>query len=167
MEISVRPARKGDGAAILTVHFRAIHEIACADYPLEILDAWHAPMSETELVLKGENFDRKVENGEKEIVLVAEIGGSIAGFGEMVPAKCELLAIYVNPDFQRRGVGRMILGELERIARQRSFPHLQMDASLTAVAFYLANGYIILERSFHTLWNGTKMACVKMKKDMT
>ncbi len=79
MEISIRPARKGEGAAILTVHRRAIHEIACADYLQEVLDAWGAPIPETDLAQKGDDFDGKIERGE--IVLVAEINGSIAGFG--------------------------------------------------------------------------------------
>jgi len=164
MEVLVRPARKGEGAAILTVHRRAIHEIARADYPQEVLDAWGTPISDADLTQKGADFDRKVENGE--IVIVAEINGCIAGFGEIIPAKCELLAVYVSPDFKRRGVGRAILCELERIAGERSVPYLQMDSSLTAEPFYLANGYRTVERGFHTLRNGQTMACVKMRKDL-
>ncbi len=164
MEISIRPARKGEGAAILTVHRRAIHEIACADYLQEVLDAWGAPIPETDLAQKGDDFDGKIERGE--IVLVAEINGSIAGFGEIIPAECELLAVYVSPDFKRHGVGKAILSKLERIARERSVPYLQMDSSLTAEPFYLANGYRTIERGFHTLRNGKTMACVKMRKDL-
>jgi putative acetyltransferase len=160
----VRPARKGDGVAILTVHRRAIHEIACADYPPEILDAWGAPIPENELVQNGADFERKLADGD--IALVAEVDGVIAGFGEITPAKRLLLAIYVSPDFKRRGVGRAILRELERIAGEGAVPYLQMDSSLTAESFYLANGYTTLERGFHTLRNGGAMACVKMKKDL-
>lgn len=165
MQILVRPTKKGEGAEILTVHRRAIHEIACADYPKEILDAWGAPILEADLPQKGADFDRKVERGE--IVLVAEIEGSIAGFGEIIPSKCELPAVYVSPDFKRRGVGRVILCALERIAREKSVPYLQMDSSLTAAPFYSANGYRTVEPGFHTLRNRETMACVKMRKDLS
>jgi hypothetical protein len=92
MAVLIRPARVGEGGAILTVHRRAIHEIACADYPREILAAWGTPVPEGELAQQGDVFDEKVKRGE--IVLVAEVNGSIAGFGEIIPAKCELLAVY-------------------------------------------------------------------------
>ncbi len=163
MEISVRPAKKGDGAAILALHRRAIHEIACADYPPVILDAWGAPIPEGDLSQRGAEFDAKIERGL--IVLVAEIDGSIAGFGEVAPAKCKLSALYVSPDFQRRGVGRAILFELERIASEKAVPYFMMDSSITAERFYLANGYRIVERGLHTLRGGQTMACVKMRKD--
>jgi ribosomal protein S18 acetylase RimI-like enzyme len=39
-----------------------------------------------------------------ELVLVAKIGAKIAGFGSIVPKNSELLAIYVHPDFGRKGV---------------------------------------------------------------
>ncbi len=164
MEISIRPARKGDGAAILTVHRRAIHEIACANYPKPVLDAWGAPIPEADLAQQGDDFDGAVDR--RKVVLVAEINGSIVGFGEIIPAKCELLALYVSPDFKRHGVGKAILRELEQIAREMSVSYLEMDSSLTAEAFYLANGYSTMERGFHTLRNGETMACVKMRKDL-
>lgn len=164
MEIVVRPAKKGDGSAILAIHRRAIHEIACADYSQDILDAWGPPIPETDLVQKGADFDKKVERGE--IVLVAEINGSIAGFGEIIPATCMLLAVYVSPDFKRHNVGKQILCKLERVARDKAVPYLQMDASLTAEPFYLAHGYKTIRRGFHTLKNGASMACVKMRKDL-
>jgi putative acetyltransferase len=164
MKITARPARKGESAAILAIHRRAIHEIACADYSEDILQAWGPPIPEPDLPGTGAAFDAKIDRGE--IVLVADLNGSIAGFGEIVPARNELLAIYVSPDFKRRGVGTAILRELERIARERAMPHLQMDASLTAEPFYSKNGYRVIERGFHVLRNGVKMACVKMKKEL-
>ena len=164
MDIFVRPARKADGAAILTVHRRAIHEIACADYPQEILDAWGPPILAADLPREGADFDRKMER--REIVLVAEINDVIAGFGQVVPSNCELRAVFVSPDFQRRGVGTSILRALERIATDNSVPYLQLDSSLTAAPFYSANGYAIVEKGTHTLRNGATMSCVKMRKDL-
>jgi hypothetical protein len=41
---------------------------------------------------------------------------------------------------------------------------LQMDASLTAEAFYRAAGYQIVERGVHRMRTGNMMACVKMVK---
>ncbi len=164
MAIVVRPARPGDGTAILVVHRRAIHEIACADYPNEVLAAWGPQLPEVALPQQGAIFDRKIELGE--IVLVADVDGVIAGFGEIAPASCLLVAVYVNPDFKRQGVGKALLRELERIAQEQSVPYLQMDSSLTAAPFYATHGYRNLGQGFHRLRNGGMMKCVKMRKDL-
>jgi putative acetyltransferase len=162
-DISVRLARTGDGAAILRVHRRAIHEIACGDYPADILAAWGPPIPAEELPRRGAEFDAKASDGQ-EVAVVAEIDGQVAGFGEIVPSRNQLLAVYVNPDFARRGVGTAILRELERRARDAAVPYLEMDSSLTAAAFYSRHGYREIERGVHRFRNGAQMACVKMKK---
>ncbi len=102
MTISVRHAVRDEWPEVLKIHRRAIHEIAAADYPIEVLTAWGPPITDQDLTRMLAEFDAKPEHGH--IVIVAEVNGSLAGFGEIVPEKNELLAIYVNPDFGRQGL---------------------------------------------------------------
>src|ERR1700722_4725362 len=40
----------------------------------------------------------------------------------------------------------------------------EAESSLTAERFYSSNGYLIRERGEHVLWNGQRMASIKMRK---
>lgn len=159
--ITTRNAVREEWPALLCIHYRAIHEIASANYPEEVLNAWHSPSETPDLA----DFDKKINCGQ--VVIVAEVNNSLAGFGELVPEKNELLAVYVNPDFTRQSVGSAILRELERIALEEKLTFLQMNASLTAAPFYKAHGYEDKGKDFYTLQSGIKMDCVKMKKKLT
>lgn len=164
MTVSMRYAKREEWPDVLKLHRRAIHETAAADYPTEVLNAWGSPLNDNEAPRMLAEFDAKLECGH--VVIVAEINGCLAGFGELGPLKNELVALYVNPDFGRQGVGSAILRELERIARKNTSPYLYMDASLTAVPLYEAHGFRALEQATHRLRNGTSMECVKMRKDL-
>ena len=166
MKISVRPAERDDWPEVLRIQRRAIHEIAAADYSIEMLNAWGgAPITDQYITKMLIEFDTKFEHGH--IVIVAEVNGDLAGFGEIVPKTNELLAVYVNPDFERRGVGSAILWELERLAKKVKLTHLKMNASLTAAPFYKTHGFKSLGRDVHNLRSGDQITCVKMRKDMT
>jgi len=165
MTILVRAARAGEGGEILTIHRRAVHEAGRADYGPEILQAWSPMSAPEEIAARAARFDRKIERGE--IIVVAEVDGAIAGFGELVPAENMLLALYVNPDNMRRGVGAAILLELERLAREQGLNWLGLNSSLTAERFYKKNGYRVIEPGSHSLGNNLWMPCVKMRKDFS
>ena len=164
MKIIIRQAIRNEWPDVLRIHRRAIHEIAAADYPIEVLRAWGPAIKDDDLPRMLDEFDEKLDHDQ--IVIVAEVNDCLAGFGEVVPQRNELLAIYVNPDFVRRGVGSAIIRELERLAREKNMTHLNLDASITAVPFYKAHGYYSLGRGVHNFRNGNKMDCVKMKKDL-
>ncbi len=156
--------RKGDGVGILTLQRRAIHEVGRANYPAEILHVWCPPIAPANLPAAGARFEARITP--EESILVAEVDRRLAGFGVVAPACNELRAIYVNPDFMRRGVGAALLRELERIAREGKANWLTLDSSLIAERFYLRHGYREIERGLHTFSSGATMACVKMKKEL-
>ena len=56
--------------------------------------------------------------------------------------------------------------EIERIAIEHGLTHLEMVSSITAVPFYSALGYEIIEHGEHMLRTGRRMACVKMRKNL-
>ena len=164
MKIALRPFRQGDGEKILKLHRRAVNEIACENYDSEILNAWATPLTDDLIKIKGIEFNEKWKLGV--FTIIAEIDGKMAGFGEVVTKQKLLLAVYINPDYKRMGVGKAILCELENIAKKNGATELLMDSSLTAEPFYKIHGYEIIDYGIHTLNSGAKMKCVKMKKKL-
>jgi GNAT superfamily N-acetyltransferase len=74
-------------------------------------------------------------------------------------------AIFVHPDFARRGLGSLILSTVENAARAAGFRHFEMGSTLTGVPLYRLKGYVEVERIAVPLWNGEALPVVKMVKD--
>jgi GNAT superfamily N-acetyltransferase len=81
------------------------------------------------------------------VLLLARVGGSAAGIGgvrHLDTEIAEVKSMYVVPAHRGGGVGRRIIVELERIAREHGCRATRLDTSryLTpAVALYRAAGY--------------------------
>ena len=57
----------------------------------------------------------------------------------------KIRAMYTDPDFTRRGIGRMILGLCEAAARDAGFTRVEMMATMSGVPLYCTCGYVPLE----------------------
>ena len=55
-------------------------------------------------------------------------------------------AMYTDPDFVRRGVGRLVLSICEAAAREAGFVRAEMMATLAGEPLYRACGYLPIER---------------------
>ena len=82
---------------ILEVHRKAIHKTAAPFYPIEILSDWAPPLNEAAI------HKFIADKGKTEIITVAERNGKIIRFSEVRPDNHELRAVYIDPDFGRRG----------------------------------------------------------------
>jgi putative acetyltransferase len=160
MAVSLRRLRPDETRTFLEVHHTAVRVTAATDYSSEVVEAW-APLPITEDAVQS-----VLASAAAEIRVAAVSREKIVGIGVVVPNRCELRACYVSPDTARSGVGKAIVGELERIARADGAPFLELDSSLTAEAFYLKLGYRVLGRGGHVLASGHRMACVKMRKEL-
>jgi len=74
-------------------------------------------------------------------------------------------AIFVHPDFARRGLGSLILATVEDAARTAGFLRFEMGSTLTGVPLYRLKGYVEVERIAVPLWNGEALPVVKMVKE--
>ena len=99
--------------------------------------------------------------------VVAEAAERIVGFGELDVEHGQVKAVYVHPGHARRGIGRALLRELERIARVRGVAALWLDSSLNAVPFYRSEGFRESGESMHRLSSGGSMPCVRMQKHLS
>src|SRR6202453_4235297 len=74
-------------------------------------------------------------------------------------------AIFVHPEFARRGLGSLILAHVETAARAAGFKRYEMGSTLTGVPLYRLKGYVEVERIDVPLANGEALEVVKMVKD--
>lgn len=73
-------------------------------------------------------------------------------------------AIFVHPDFARRGLGSLILATVESAAREAGFRSFEMGSTLTGVPLYRLKGYTETERIAVPLANGEALPVVRMVK---
>ena len=71
-------------------------------------------------------------------------------------------AIFVHPDFARRGLGSLMLSTVENAAREAGFRRFEMGSTLTGVPLYQLKGYVEVERIAVPLWNGEALPVVRM-----
>lgn len=157
----LRRGRPDDALAILEAQRSAIRGTAASAYSPAIIDEWAPAVIAPQRV---EAFVRWIERGEELIVVAMDATERVIGFGSIVPSNAELRAVYVAAEHGRQGVGRAILGRLEELAREVGMTELRMDASINAVPFYEASGFVSLERGEHPMPSGGRMACVRMRK---
>jgi GNAT superfamily N-acetyltransferase len=75
-------------------------------------------------------------------------------------------AMYTDPDFIRRGVGRMILDLCENAARAAGFARAEMMATLAGEPLYRACGYETIERVEKMNTSGVAVPGVRMGKTL-
>ncbi len=117
--VELRPARPGDAAAIARVHV----ETWRAAYAGIVPDAYLVSMTAAKQALQWNHTIRRA--AAPEAVLAAESpelpGGRIVGFGSCGsargqsasgPGSGEIFSLYVAPDWQGQGIGRLLLEAL-------------------------------------------------------
>jgi GNAT superfamily N-acetyltransferase len=73
-------------------------------------------------------------------------------------------AIFVHPQYSRRGLGSLILAHVEAEAAAAGFKRYEMGSTLTGVPLYRLKGYVEVERIDVPLHNGEALPVVKMVK---
>jgi GNAT superfamily N-acetyltransferase len=73
-------------------------------------------------------------------------------------------AIFVHPEFARRGLGSLILAQVEAAAMSAGFRRFEMGSTLTGVPLYRLKGYMEVERIAVPLHNGEALPIVRMVK---
>jgi len=73
-------------------------------------------------------------------------------------------AMFVDPPFARRGLGRLILEASEDDARRAGFRTFELMATLPGVPLYSTCGYVEIEKTTIELPDGARRECVLMRK---
>jgi putative acetyltransferase len=159
MNFEIRPATVDDIHEIAEAHLDSIHTIGSQYYPPEIVNDWSAE-------IKGEMYSNAMEQGEVFFIAVAD-NSEVLGFSShRIDDGINGVSVYVRDKAARHGVGTALLRAAEKSAIASNASDIQIDASLAALEFYIANGFKEISRGDHQLSSGRSMSCVYMRKDL-
>ncbi len=125
-----------DTEEIIKLFYDTVHEVNIHDYTKEQVDAWASANIDIEVWIK---------SLKSKFTYVAEKQGKIIGFGEL-EANGHIDRFYCHKDFQRKGVGRKILEQIELKANSLGVKKLFTEASITAKPFFENQGFIVIKK---------------------
>lgn len=76
-------------------------------------------------------------------------------------------AMYTDPNYVRRGIGRVILSACEDAARREGFARVELMATAAGEPLYSAAGYSVIERVERLSASGVAVPGAVMGKDLT
>jgi len=137
MQCTIRPALSDDADEISAVILRALRETNAKDYANEIIERIERNFSPSAVLqLIG-----------KRTVFVATVGGRLVGTASLDGSM--IRTVFVSPDVQGCGIGRLLMSTIERTARERSITSLAVPSSVTAESFYTRLGFSAVRDSYH------------------
>jgi predicted N-acetyltransferase YhbS len=105
----------------------------------------HWPMYREQLAGQPDVIELPGEQISAGLVRVAEQSGLVVGFAVLLERSadaCELDGLFVEPDRMGTGVGRRLVEDAKRIARERGATRIDVSANPQAVGFYERVGFV-------------------------
>lgn len=137
-EIKLRRALPEDLNELRGLYIDTVTNVNAKDYDEKQIQAWIKPWFEPDTVTRDKRTfaDKIVE----QYFIVAVIDSTIAGFGSLEDDGY-LDFMYVHKDFQRQGVAKALLTELENYAHSKNIKELNSIVSKTALGFFQKYGF--------------------------
>ena len=154
MPITLRPALPDDIVALWALRTVAVRVSCATHYAPEQIAVWTAspvPPAYAAMLAAGGG-------------IVAMQDDAITGYAMLDANKQEVDAVFVDPACAGLGIGKRLLAALELLARQRGIVRLHLSASLNAVPFYAAAGFVSLREEAYAHPSGIRLASVAMEK---
>ncbi|MDQ8757956.1 GNAT family N-acetyltransferase [Sphingosinicella sp. LHD-64] len=174
---ALRPAIEADLPALRALMARAIAELQRGFLTPQEIAASHSVMGlDTQLVADGTYWLAEAAGGElagcggwsrRRTLYGGDHSTKLRDAGLLDPAvdAARIRAMYTDPDFTRRGVGRLILEVCEREAAAAGFRRFELMATLAGVPLYRACGYVPVEEVRAEPVDGVCVPLVRMRKD--
>src|ERR1051325_9466699 len=127
--MTIRPARVSEREALEALQRRS---------------SMHQPMYRAQLAAHPEAIELPVQQIAAGLVRVAEQDGVLIGFSVLLEPSgdaCELDGLFVEPERMRGGVGRWLVEDATRLARERGATRIDVVANPQALSFYEAAGF--------------------------
>lgn len=129
MDVQIRNASDSDAPAISKTIINALRESNARDYSSDII----------EQVVQGFSAPAVLRMLIERQVIVATIGGHIVATASL--QKNIIRSVFVDPQYQRRGIGRHLISAIESMALDAGLSLLNVPASITAEGFYASLGF--------------------------
>lgn len=156
-KIILRPAQPTDARELSAIHIAAIKALPATFYSQQELLAWRNYRDRPDnanifKIIKADNF------------WVAVVDDVVTGFASYIID--ELIALYVHPQYQGRGIGRILVEHFCDRAREQGIALVMTTASLYAEGFYSRLGFTAIGRAPHYLGKGIIVPVMKMSKKL-
>lgn len=129
--VDVRAATEADCDEIYRIHVAAIRAQPSGAQGKAGIERW----------LAGQKPSLYALSMAEESFAVAELDDGIVAWGALSVPKQEITNVYVDPAFHRRHIGSAIIARLESLAVDVEIQDIRLQATGTAIDFYIANGY--------------------------
>lgn len=132
--IHVRELRDGEEPILFSLFYNTIRTVNIRDYSQVQVEAW-AP----------DDIDPGFWSDKMHSIhpFVIDVDGSIVGYSDLQPSGL-IDHFFVHHEWQRRGVGRMLMQEIERRALKGGISMLETHASVTAQPFFEAFDFVVV-----------------------
>lgn len=139
--MKIRKATVDDLEEILQLFTDTIMTINASDYTSSQLNAWLSG------ALNAEGWKNRIS---EQHFIVAENERQITGFAS-VSSQGYVDLMFVHKDFQKLGIARQLMANIQTFAVENSLPEIWSDVSITAVPFFIKSGFLVdyrYEKSF-------------------
>ena len=167
---TLQEGNENDADEIYRIHTSAIREVCSSHYGAKEIELWTGKLSR-------ETYIPFLKNQE---IIVAKEGGALVGFihhiehssennncktdQKLPEIKVEIKGLFIDPAFIKRGLGRLLVGTVESLAKQKGAGCLTVSASLNSVQFYNKLGFHEVMRKAHQITCQCTVQCVCMIK---
>jgi len=131
--MDIRALQLRDAASLHAIHTACLNRNLSGRYTEPQLSAWMSGRTP-------EGYLRAAASGET--FLVAEADGVVVGFAAWM--EDELKALFIHPDWQRRGIGDQLARECLKRAASTGHPISRVIAVLGAETFYARFGFRVV-----------------------
>ena len=154
-KFSIRAFTPADAPAMCSLHTRAIMQISEKFYSQALRESWAhglTPQGYVDASNRDETYEVAVAYG-KVIAFCGRTEETVKG-------------LYVDPDWQGRGIGQELLARAQTILRSEGRTMIVMESSLSAEAFYLSCGFRKVSEEVRTSRGGLIMGACMMRKEL-
>jgi putative acetyltransferase len=152
-----RDATPTDINDIHRIHIASIRGLCIESYDRTLIEIW---ATSRDLA----RYQRMFAAGSRCVVVIRT--GVICGFGSISLETLRLASLFMHPDQAGKGIGKLLLNNLEQVAGNAGIAALQVSASLNARNFYARQGYRQIALGKHSLADGIEMDCIEMLKSL-
>jgi len=154
--LRIRPYASVDLDSLILLFQRSVRIVARRDYTLDEVFAWAPDATDRE------DWAARLAASS---TWVATFGERLAGFISLEP-EGHLDMLYVDPNFQGRGVASGLLHRLETSAEACGLARLFTEASITARPFFERRGFLMVEAQTVTR-RGQQLTNYRMERQIT
>jgi len=160
-EIKIRRAVPEDLNELRQLYIDTVTNVNSKDYDENQIRAWIKPWFEPDTTTRdGRTFADKII---EQYFIAAVINNVIAGFASLED-NGYLDFMYVHKDFQRHGVAKKLLTELENYAYEKNIKEMNAIVSKTALGFFEKHGWIKIREDVVEIRGATFVDNIMIKK---